>query len=141
MPENQTREELEDMDEEQLKAIAASRGITVTASDGSSSPSVDDYVEALAPPTSTQGGGIANEEARRGDDDEDLKDDRVIEGDRRAAAAQRSSQRPKDRIDETIPGGMYKNSAGKLVNAHGQEVDDKGRVLKPEERQYPDSPE
>jgi hypothetical protein len=130
MAETQTREELEDMDEAQLKALAASRGITVTASDGTGEPSVDDYVEALAPPDSPVGADSIEEE-----------DEAVVEGNKKAYRAQQRAAQPTTRIDETVPGGRYVNRQGKTVNARGQEVDEEGKPLKDDEKEYPDSPE
>lgn len=36
-------------------------------------------------------------------------------------------------LDETVPGGKYRVK-GKLVNAHGREVDEDGKLLHPEEQ-------
>lgn len=36
------------------------------------------------------------------------------------------------RADLTIPGGRYVRKDGTLVNAHGQRIDEKGKVLKGE---------
>lgn len=123
-----TREELEDKDEAELKAIADARGITVKASDGTDEPSVDDYVEALAPPEAPFGG-------------EPAKDEKVAAGDESARVAQERAAQPMRRMDETVPGGSYVNQRGKKVNAQGQELGDDGKVLKPGEVEYPDSPE
>lgn len=125
---NPTRDDLELMDEAQLKALAESRGITVRASEGGETPSVDDYVEALAPPDDTFGG-------------EPSTDPRIKEGDDRARSAQESAGKPAKRIDETVPGGKYINARGKTVNAEGQELGDDGKVLDQQDKKLPDSPE
>lgn len=125
---NPTREDLEAMDEDQLRAVAGARGITVAASDGSGTPSVDDYIEALAPPDAPFGG-------------EPATDPRVKEGDERARSAQESSAKPSKRIDETVPGGSYVNARGKKVNAQGQEIGDDGKIVDKQDQQFPDSPE
>lgn len=125
---NQTREELEEMDEEELKNLAASRGITVRASDGSDNPSVDDYVEALAPPDELPSG-------------EPATDPDIAAGDEKAKRAQAAAGKPASRIDETVPGGRYVNPQGKTVNAEGKEVDGDGKPIKEEDKKYPDSPE
>lgn len=125
---NPTREDLEAMDESELQALATARGITVTATDGSGTPSVDDYVEALAPPDAPFGG-------------EPATDERVKEGDDRARAAQASAAKPAKRIDETVPGGSYVNARGKKVNAQGQELGDDGKVVEAQDQKFPDSPE
>jgi hypothetical protein len=122
----QTREDLEAMDEGQLKSIADSRGITVTASDGSDSPSVDDYVEALEPPDEPFGG-------------EPSQDERVAEGDKRARSAQQAAGKPSKKMDETVPGGKYINRQGKTVNAAGQVLGDDGKPVDSADEQYPDS--
>ena len=123
-----TREELEEMDEDQLKALASSRGITVTARDGSGTPSVDDYVDHLAPPDEPFGGDEA--------EDEDVR-----AGDERARKAQERTNRPAKRIDETVPGGRYINARGRSVNAAGQELDKGGKPIDAKDQEYPDSPE
>lgn len=123
-----TREDLESKDETELRAIADSRGITVRASDGSDSPSVDDYVEALAPPEEPFGG-------------EPATDDRIAEGDRNARSAQEAAVRPAKRMDETVPGGKYLNARGKTVNAQGEEIGEDGKPVDSEDQTYPDSPE
>jgi hypothetical protein len=118
---NPTREELEAMDESELQALAAQRGITVKASDGSSTPSVDDYVEALAPqsgtatpsPSETQGLHVQSPQTAQG----------------------------KAQFDTTIRGGRYVNTAGKFVNAHGQEIDNEGNVVDGSETPAPPVPE
>lgn len=104
---NPTREELEAMDETELQALAAQRGVTVKASDGTSTPSVDDYVEALAPqgtatPTPSETQGLHTQSPAPGS---------------------------KASFDTTIRGGRYVNTQGKYVNSHGQLIDDEGNVL------------
>lgn len=37
-------------------------------------------------------------------------------------------------LDRTVPGGKFR-VRGKLVNAHGREIDDDGKLLHPEEQQ------
>lgn len=123
---NPTREDLEAMDESELQALASARGVTVAASDGSGTPSVDDYVEALAPPDGPFGGVPAT-------------DERIAEGDAKARAAQEAAAKPARRLDETVPGGSYVNARGKKVNAAGQELDDAGKVVDQQDKQYPDS--
>lgn len=125
---NPTREELEEMDEAQLRNLAASRGVTVSASDGSGTPSVDDYVEHLAPPDEPFGG-------------EPATDQHVLEGDERARKAQEAARTPQKRMDETVSGGRYINAVGKTVNAHGDEVDDNGKPVDKKDTKFPDSPE
>lgn len=116
----QTREELEAMDEDGLRAIAQSRGVTVTASDGSDSPSVDDYVEALAPPDAPFGG-------------EPSSDPDVRAGDEAARSAQQAARKPSKRIDETVPGGSYLDPRGNRVNAAGERLGGDGKVIPPED--------
>lgn len=41
---------------------------------------------------------------------------------------------PTAELDRTVPGGKYLVK-GKLVNAHGREVDEQGRLLHPEQQQ------
>lgn len=36
----------------------------------------------------------------------------------------------KPKLDQTIPGGKYRNAAGQLVNANNEPIDETGRVLK-----------
>lgn len=123
-----TREDLEAMDESELQALATARGVTVTASDGSGTPSVDDYVDALAPPDAPFGG-------------EPATDERIKEGDDKARSAQSSAAKPAKRLDETVPGGSYVNARGKKVNAQGQELGDDGKVVEAQDQKFPDSPE
>jgi hypothetical protein len=125
---NPTREELEEMDEEELKRLATSRGITVTARDGSDKPSVDDYIGHLASPDESFGG-------------DEEQDDDIAEGDAKAEAAQRRSAQPHKKLDETVSGGRYINAAGKTVNAEGKEVGGDGKAIKAEDVKFPDSPE
>jgi hypothetical protein len=128
---NPTRDELEDMDEGQLQALATQRGITVTASDGSGTPSVDDYVNALAPAD-----GTAAATAELGTQVPTAQETQgihpaVAAGDDRARAAQIAAlQAPgKGRLDQTIRGGRYVNTQGQFVNAHGQRIDEEGNLL------------
>jgi hypothetical protein len=98
---NPTRDELEAMDETELQALAKQRGITVSASEGETEPSHEDYVNALVKaPTPSQTQGL-------------------------------HSQQPQGKaaFDTTIRGGRYQNAQGKFVNAHGQEIDEEGNVL------------
>ena len=125
---NKTRDELEAMDEDELKALANARGITVTASDGSGQPSVDDYVEALATPEEPFGG-------------DEAADPIVAKADKRAQAAQQAAGKPAKKLSETVPGGRYVDRNGTVINAEGQPIDDDNKVIEEKDRKVPESAE
>lgn len=114
---NPTREELEAMDEAELQALATQRGITVKASDGSGTPSVDDYVEALAPQSGTAPTPTPQET--------------------QGLHTQSPAPGSKASFDTTIRGGRYVNARGQFVNAHGQRIDEEGNVIDGSETQAP----
>lgn len=120
--ENPTRDELDEMSDDELKVLAVNRGLTVTSKADGGDPSRDDYLDALDP---DDGAGPTPEETQG-------IHPQVAAGDARARAAQIAAKKTggkAPRIDETIRGGRYVNTQGKFVNAHGQEIDDDGNVI------------
>lgn len=121
----ETREQLEAMSGEEIVAVAQKRGISVTASDGSGTPSHEDYVNALVtePEVTAQSTGLGKEAPTTAQNTET-----GAEKAKRAAQIARNVQTG-NRLDYTISGGRYVSTDGRFVNAHGQHINEDGSLV------------
>lgn len=128
----ETRDELEAMSGEQIVAVAKQRGISVRASDGSGTPSHEDYVDALitSPKVTAQSTGL------KGAVPDEQPQNTGVGADKAKQAARIARQvQTGDRLDFTIPGGRYVSTDGRFVNAHGQHIHEDGTLVDAKEEQ------